>query len=83
MQALNADRYSNQRVNESLQLFYILSEERGYVGEKLIPRRIKSKDIDYLLDKGHTFDRLHLFNLIRFTDSVWMDKKLQEMRSWH
>jgi hypothetical protein len=66
-----------------LSLFYALSDEREYSGDKLIPRKLKSKDIDYILDKGHNFDRDYLFTMIKKADSIWYERKVQDLKTWH
>lgn len=74
-----ANRYSNDRVNEAMNLFYELSAERDHVGQHAIPTKIKNRDIDYLIEKGVTNDKHHIISLIKYIDSLWLERKNQEL----
>ena len=60
-------------------MFYELSGERDHAGTHAIPLKIKNRDIDYLIEKGVVFDKHHIIKLIKHIDSLWLNKKIQEL----
>ena len=60
-------------------LFYELSGERDHAGNHAVPLKIKNRDIDYIIEKGVLFDKHHIINLIKYIDSIWLERKIQEL----